>query len=142
MSFLPKNRVPAVAHTGTHEKTMGCAIFAPAVAHSVAHTSLAEQIHGHAQAKIGVQTTLSGEPCATRGTRWHTRKTGRVPAICKMRGTRFRNPLKSLHVPMCQMCHPLKGVNAAWHTPCRIPLPGPRSPRSVDGLARVIGRSA
>ena len=47
MSFLPKNRVPAVAHTGTHEKTMGCAIFAPAVAHSVAHTSLAEQIHGH-----------------------------------------------------------------------------------------------
>jgi hypothetical protein len=142
MTLAPKNRVPAVAHSGTRKKSIGYAISAPVVAHGVAHVSLAAFNISYAQAENGVQTTLCRKPCATRGTRWHTRKTGRVPAICKMRGTRFYNSLKLLHVPMCQMCHPLKGVFAAWHTPRRAPLSGPRSPRSDDGLARSLGWSA
>jgi len=142
MSFSPRIRVSSVAHSGTHRKSMGCDIFIPAVAHNVAHVGLAARITGYAQVRNGVETALRRKPCATRGTRWHTRKTGRVPAICKMRGTRFHNTLKLLRVPMCQMCHPLKGVFAAWHTPRHTPLSGPRSPRSDDGLARVLGRSA
>ena len=142
MSFPPKNRVPRVAHSGTRLKSIGYAVFAPAMAHGVAHVSLAGLFTAYVPAENGVKTTLRRNPCATRGTRWHTRKTGRVPAICKMRGTRFYKSLKSLRVPMCQKPLPLKGENAAWHTPCRIPLSEGCSPRSDDGLARAFWRSA